>query len=805
MQVDLPMFLRIERVGGTITTSYSFDGEVYTPHMTVQTAGSGLNQQNFRVGMNQASTRDAPAVALFTDVEELVIEDQRPPAIFRVEPNIGLRDGGTEVTITGERLAETTDVTIGGVDAEIVQTNDTFVVVKVGGAERDTVGDVVVRTRTGVSSLSDGFQQIGRPFIRTDCNGDGETDISDAISFLQFIFLGNTPCQCFDAADSNADLNLDLADAIFSLGHIFQGTAAPPSPYPQPGLPSGLYVPCAVPELSLGKVVEIVLPDGESALREGDVFQLVGGDFPQDPGQIRVFLGSTPAEVTGVTRAGLTAKVGLVGETVSSVLVSVLIDIDRDISPSLCKLVQCSPFVIALGNPTDLRVDLVASEGVVSLGSSRAAAGVGGGADALVSVGEAVVPFNSQNLEPDGIIGVVGNIILPPVAGGNGLSRGSQLIDIRLRVRGDPAEAGQLIGEQVAEAIRDQLTGGGDSREIDVLFDPDQDAIVFKLEPDLREFLATRSLKTAFDISIYGFGRPRPCMCVADLDEDGVAESYTPLVDDRGYAWCRLYKLWKACGGLPTWEYFIPRNCVFIESGTTCESDGANTYPVFPLPHPHSISTNVKSTMVNRPAYCHIRQHKLWNRCKLRDLELLGNTQVPHFPRSSVVIKTDWRNDPPGLDSQYYSYPYDNGGGGPTTDKFLVGWHFTDKCIDKWTWCDLYMPSSQGGNGGCGGMNADRPPALDGLGIDDYYMCVNVRDTDSITSCGNNFFPECNVSNCMSCHSPTGGGGFSGANSAWSNSIGDGTLGSDFLYSLTSGPAIPTGGLSDGDHPSCNN
>jgi hypothetical protein len=84
-------------------------------------------------------------------------------------------------------------------------------------------------------------------------------------------------------------------------------------------------------------------------------------------------------------------------------------------------------------------------------------------------------------------------------------------------------------------------------------------------------------------------------------------------------------------------------------------------------------------------------------------------------------------------------------------------------------------------------------------------MCINVRDTDSITSCGNEFFPECDNSNCMSCHSPAGDGVvqfISGADSAWVGGLGTGLLGSDFLYSLTSGPAVPTGGLS-GANPAC--
>jgi hypothetical protein len=799
--VQLPIFLRIEREGDTITTSYSSDGGTYTPHLTMQTAGTGLNQQNFRVGMTQASTLQRSSSASFGAVEGLVLEDRRPPTISRVDPNIGPLAGGTVVTIAGDRLAETVGVTIGGVPAEIQGITDEAVLVKVGGTETDIVGDVVVETSTGVSSLPNGFTLAGGPFLRSDCNGDGVADISDSIAFLQWLFRGGIPCQCFEAADVNADRALDITDAIYSLAHIFRGSADPPGPYPLAGFPAGPFVPCGVPALSFRNKVDIVLPQGAQGLREGDVFELIGGDFPTDPSEMKIFLGSTPTEILDISGGGggtgkrITARVGLVVESIARAEVSMVFPGKLLLSQAFCKLKKCSPFPVVIGDLAELRVTLIASDRVLPLGSSR-----GTSFDGL-RTREIVIPFDSQNLESDGIVGVMGNLMLPPVSGEEGLSRGSQIIDLQLRVRGKPSQ--EDLGNQVAEAIQDQLTGGGAAREVGVTFDPSREAIVLQLDSKLGDFLEERNLHPAFDFSIYGLGRPPPCTCVADLDEDGVDESYTPLVDDRGYAWCRLYHLWKKCGGLPTWEYFLPRNCVYIESGTTCESDGFNTYPVFPLPHPHSIAPIPKSTMFNRDAYCHIRRHKLWNNCKLLDLELLGDTQVPHFPRSAVVLKTEWRTNPPGPDSQYYSYPYDNGT--TTTDEYLVAWHFTDKCIDKWTWCDLYIPTSQGGLGGCGGSNADRPPALDGLGIDDYYMCINVRDTDSITSCGNEFFPECDNSNCMSCHSPAGDGVvqfISGADSAWVGGLGTGLLGSDFLYSLTSGPAVPTGGLS-GANPAC--
>jgi hypothetical protein len=790
LAVQLPVYLRIERIpdgmSTTILTSFSRDGRTYSPHLRVNATGTALDSLLFRVGMKQASEGDLTAAAVFSEAAGLVVEDMRPPKITRVEPNIGPVSGGTTLRIIGERLGDTTEVEIGGLRAEILRIGEDFVDARTRGAETAMSADVVVRTPRGEQVLPGGFTRIGFPFIRADCNGDGNFDISDAIAKLAFLFLGGPPCQCFDAADDNADGRCDVSDAVYGLGHLFLGSPAPPAPFPRAGVPDGAHVPCRLPAMPL--VRELVMPAGQRALREGDLFSLLGTGFPSDPSQIMVFLGSTPAEVLDTSRTRLTARMGLVSQDLRAAQVSIFVDIGdftiRSCAPTRCLL------RVPIGNLSDILVDLLQSENVRPFGTSRVTGNI------------ASIPFDASNLEPGGIIGVMGSIVLPPVAGEGGLSRGSLVLNRQVRP-GSTRKSPLQLGEDIAMLIQEDLTGGGDPREVEVRFDPQTRSIVMRFNSSLFEFLDRQAIEPGINISIYGLGRPLPCTCTADLDEDGVDENYTPLVDARGYAWCRLFQLWKACNGLPTWEYFFPRNCVYIESSSTCESDGANTYPVFPLPHPHTIAPGVKSAMFNRSAYCHIRFNALWNLCKLRDLELMGDTQVPHFPRDAVVVKTEWSTNPPGANSLYYSYPYDNGS--TTVTQYLTAWHFTDKCIDNWTWCDLYIDSSDGGNGGCGGMNADRPSALDGLGLDNYRMCVNVRITDSDTVCGNNFFPECNVSNCMACHHPDGAGGFPGADNAWQNSIGGGALGSDFLYSLTTGPAVPTGGPSDGDHPSCNN
>ena len=81
-------------------------------------------------------------------------------------------------------------------------------------------------------------------FIRADSNVDGETDISDAVRTLMFLFQGASDPPCLSAADSNDDGYIDISDAIHTLNDLFiPGTAIPdPGPFacgPDP-TPDGL-------------------------------------------------------------------------------------------------------------------------------------------------------------------------------------------------------------------------------------------------------------------------------------------------------------------------------------------------------------------------------------------------------------------------------------------------------------------------------------------------------------------------------------------------------------------------------------
>ena len=99
-------------------------------------------------------------------------------------------------------------------------------------------------------------------FVRGDSNQDSAVDISDAVTVLGFLFLGegNIVPDCEDAADVNDDGALDLSDSVNLLSYLFLGAAAPPSPAlacgPDPtpdALGCDSFTPC--PDVPAGGVV----------------------------------------------------------------------------------------------------------------------------------------------------------------------------------------------------------------------------------------------------------------------------------------------------------------------------------------------------------------------------------------------------------------------------------------------------------------------------------------------------------------------------------------------------------------------
>ncbi|MBI4583204.1 MAG: hypothetical protein HY717_04195 [Planctomycetes bacterium] len=71
------------------------------------------------------------------------------------------------------------------------------------------------------------------PFRRGDANGDGQADISDAVSILLWLFVGGEKPGCLEAADANGVDGHDISDAVYLLLYLFQAGPSPPEPGPE--------------------------------------------------------------------------------------------------------------------------------------------------------------------------------------------------------------------------------------------------------------------------------------------------------------------------------------------------------------------------------------------------------------------------------------------------------------------------------------------------------------------------------------------------------------------------------------------
>lgn len=71
----------------------------------------------------------------------------------------------------------------------------------------------------------------GAKFVRGDPDATGETDITDALFILDYLFLGGPAPSCVDAADSDDNAALQITDAVYLLGFLFLDGPTPREPF----------------------------------------------------------------------------------------------------------------------------------------------------------------------------------------------------------------------------------------------------------------------------------------------------------------------------------------------------------------------------------------------------------------------------------------------------------------------------------------------------------------------------------------------------------------------------------------------
>ena len=92
--------------------------------------------------------------------------------------------------------------------------------------------------------------EVGVNFLRGDCNGDGDVNLSDAACGLTWLFAGAAEPGCVAALNTNGDADIDIADPVSLLNFLFGGGPAPAAPFPECGpgvLPADPVLGCANP------------------------------------------------------------------------------------------------------------------------------------------------------------------------------------------------------------------------------------------------------------------------------------------------------------------------------------------------------------------------------------------------------------------------------------------------------------------------------------------------------------------------------------------------------------------------------
>lgn len=793
--------LRIQGDGSTLIASFSRDGGKTFETLAEIPAEGKLASPFLRAAMVQSSDGKNPSVAKFRNPR---ISNPTPSGRPRVPiaslaPLSGDPGEVTSLTIPGRNFGDVTEVLVAGTPAEIVEIGANGIECKVPPTTngQPTRGDIVLRGDFGELLIPDAyFAYPTRKFIRCNCNDDDKHDISDALALLGTLFLGTAPCECKLSGDCNGDGIDDITDAIYSLRYLFVGGIEPPqAPYPNPGGNCGIEGGPEITALS------------QTTINEGDIFTVTGSGFLEEPAANAVIAGDAQMTVLKATPNELTVRVDkILREEITEVII--VTDFDDIVkrfqlvicSPDDCPLLLIGPFVISEEVITLIPPNTGDAEQLTFLGTSE-----------LTTDGAIEILLDPEKFDPTQEIEVVATLLVNPL---EGLSQGARTTRFRHTFSSPTLSFDQGVHE-LGQNIGAKLGGGKPLHGFGIRTVAEKASI--RLEPTLELKSALDRDLLALDgfISFYG---PPIGLCGP--------EEYHPIEDERPFCWCRFEELVEPCGGLPGFEWFIPKEFVLAESESLAS-----------LPHPNERLPEDKEIMYNLAAYCHVRDHNLWNKCEQEELvEAAGVGEgdlvdIPPFPRDAWVLKTNWVSEeempqamldlvPDGSSAEdvFYSYVYDGPGEENGTRYYLVLLHHTTKDINDWVWYDIYLPGDtstqepdpDGGKmiGGCGGRNDDIPASLAGSIWNSYFLCTDVEHEQPLAEesvpefkagwCGNAWIDtECpdifdeqgGGDTCMNCHDgSTEGLVMAGPTVDFGAS---GKLNMDFLFSLTHTISVP--------------
>ena len=60
-----------------------------------------------------------------------------------------------------------------------------------------------------------------------DANGDGEVNVGDAVSIINYVFKGGAAPDPLCSGDANGDGDVNVADAVYLISYIFKGGPPP--------------------------------------------------------------------------------------------------------------------------------------------------------------------------------------------------------------------------------------------------------------------------------------------------------------------------------------------------------------------------------------------------------------------------------------------------------------------------------------------------------------------------------------------------------------------------------------------------